>query len=267
VPLVAASGGVFQATYSFTPPATASGVAYNVVSFSATYNGDNNFTNSTSGSASFDVGPAIGAVLVTPSGTSLTSTASNDSTITFTNTSYGGWNGAIGYQCVASTLPANSICVFSPGQVTLNASTSTNSYPPATTRLQVVVDNPPNSPLQGSILWWMGGLTGALLLFFRRRAMSGAWGRVTMLIGVVLLAISASGLMACSNGAQFGTPSGASTITVYADSDPFAFKNGSVDPTETQPCGGQVPGTNPPQGDPTQLPCQRATFQISLTVK
>jgi sugar lactone lactonase YvrE len=270
VPLVAASGGVFQATYSFTPPAPASGVAYNVVSFSATYNGDNNFSGSTSGSASFDVGPATGAVLVTASGTTLTSSGpggSGDSQITFTNTSYGGWNGAIGYQCVASTLPANSICVFSPGQVTLSASTSTNSYPPATTTLQVVVDNPPDSPLQSSILWWMGGLTGALLLFVRRRAMHGAWARVTMLAGLALLAVSASGLMACSNGAQFGTPSGTSTVTVYADSDPFAVANGVVNQGQTQPCGGTVAGSNPPQGDPTQLPCQRATFQISLTVK
>ena len=157
--------------------------------------------------------------------------------------------------------------MFQPGQVTLVASTTANPYPPVTTSLQVIVDNPPNSPLQSSILWWMGGLTGVLLLFVRRRAMHGAWGRLTVLIGAALLAVSASGLMACNNGAQFATPSGTSTITVYAYSDPFVVSGGTINQGETQPCGGQVTGTNPPQGDPTQLPCQKATFQISLTVK
>lgn len=258
VPLVAASGGVFQATYSFTPPAPASGVAYNVVSFTATYSGDNNFTTSTSASQSFDVGPAIGSVLVTTSGSSITSGLNGSSTITFTNTSYGGWNGVIGYQCLASSLPANAICVFEPGQVTLNASTSSNLYPPATTTLQVIVNNPPNSPLQSSILWWMGGLTGLALLFIRRRAMRGAWGAVTMLAGMALLAFSATGLMACNNGIAYATPAGTSNITVVANSDPFVVSKGTVNTGETQPCG---------SGSPTMLPCAQATFQISLTVQ
>ena len=265
--LAAASGGVFQATYSFTPPAPASGVAYNVVSFTATYSGDNNFNPSTSGSESFDVGPAIGSVLVTASGSTMSSGLGGSSTITFTNTSYGGWNGVIGYQCLASSLPANAICVFEPGQVTLNASTSANSYPLATTTLQVIVDNPPNSPLVSSMLWWMGGLTGLALLFVRRRAMRGAWGGVTMLIGMALLAVSATGLMACNNGIQYATPAGSSTVTVYANSDPFVVSGGSVNTSETQPCGATVPGSNPAQGNPTVLPCAQATFQVSLTVK
>jgi sugar lactone lactonase YvrE len=263
VPLAAASGGVFQATYSFTPPAPASGVAYNVVSFTATYSGDNNFNTSTSASSSFDVGPAIGSVLVTASGSSITSGLGTSSTITFTNTSYGGWSGVIGYQCMASTLPANAICVFEPGQVPLLPSTPANSYPPATTTLQVIVDNPPNSPLQSSILWWMGALTGLALLFVRRRAMRGAWGRVTMLIGMALLGLSATGLMACNNGIANATPAGTSNVTVYAYSDPYVVSSGTPNQGETQPCG-PASGSNPPQ---TQLPCQRATFQVSLTVQ
>jgi len=266
--LAPASGGTFQATTSYTPTAPLSS-GYDVISVVATYSGDTNFTGSSSASASFNVGPGIGSVVITPSGTSLTSGGSNtnNSSITFTNTSYGGWQGVVGYQCLASSLPANAICVFSPGQVTVMANTAATSYPPATTHLQVVVNNPPNSPLQSSILWWLGGLTGLFLFWTRRRLVRGAWGKVTMLIGMVLLAISASGLMACNNGVQFSTPAGSSTITVIASSDPYALNsNGSVNTGETQPCG-IIPGSNPPTGSPTLAPCAQPTFQIALTVQ
>jgi sugar lactone lactonase YvrE len=266
--LAPASGGTFQATTSYTPTAPLSS-GYDVISVVATYSGDTNFTGSSSASASFNVGPGIGSVVITPSGTSLTSGGSNtnNSSITFTNTSYGGWQGVVGYQCLASSLPANAICVFSPGQVTVMANTAATSYPPATTHLQVVVNNPPNSPLQSSILWWLGGLTGLFLFWTRRRLVRGAWGKVTMLIGMVLLAVSASGLMACNNGVQFPTPAGSSTITVIASSDPYALNsNGSVNTGETQPCG-IIPGSNPPAESPTLAPCTQPTFQIALTVQ
>lgn len=260
VALEPAAGGAFQATLT----TTALPVGTDLVT--ATYSGDANYVgSSTSGTVYVVTTPEV---IVTSGGTALTSSLGSDSTVTFTNTSYGGWSGVIGYQCVASSLPPNSICVFSPGQVTLNASTTSNSYPPATTTLQVVVDNPPNSPLQSSMLWWMGGLTGVLLLFVRRRAMGGAWGRVSMLVGMALLAVSATGLMACNSGTAYSTPAGTSTVTVYANSDPFALNsNGTVNNQQTQPCGGTVAGSNPPQGNPADAPCAQATFQISLTVK
>ncbi len=264
--LIAADNGVVSTSYT---PSTPISSSYDVVSVVATYSGDIDFTGSKSASASFNVGPAIGSVVITPSGTSLTSSGSNNnnSSITFTNTSYGGWQGVVGYQCLASSLPANSICVFSPGQVTVMANTATVSYPPATTNLQVVVNNPPNSPLQSSMLWWLGGLTGLFLFWTRRRLVRGAWSTVTMLIGMVLLAVSASGLMACNNGIQFSTPPGSSTITVVASSDPYALNtNGSVNTGQTQPCG-IIPGSNPPTGSPTLAPCTQPTFQIALTVQ
>jgi hypothetical protein len=232
----------------------------------ATYSGDANYVSSSASGTVIIVAAAV--VKVTSGGTTLTSSQGGGSKVTFTNTSYGGWTGVIGYYCEASTLPANSICVFSPGQVTLNASTTGNSYPPATTTLEVVVDNPPNSPLQSSFLWWMGGLTGVMLLFVRRRTMHGAWATVSMLIGMALLAVSATGLMACNGGNPYATPAGTSTITVYANSDPFALNsNGTVNNNQTQTCGGTVAGSNPPQGNPADAPCAQATFQISLTVK
>jgi hypothetical protein len=106
----------------------------------------------------------------------------------------------------------------------------------------------------------MGGLSGVLLLFVRRRAMHGAWARVSMVIGAVLLAVSATGLMACNSGIAYPTPSGASTITVIANSDPFTLNsNGTTNTGVTQACSGTV--ANP------SAPCAQTTFQVSLTVK
>jgi hypothetical protein len=153
--------------------------------------------------------------------------------------------------------------------VTVNASTTSNPYPPAITTLQVVVDNPPNSPAQSAILWWIGGLTGVALLFARRRAMQGAWARVSMIVGVALIAVITSGLTACGTGVvPYATPAGTSTITVIANSDPFALNsNGTPNTGTTQPCGGTIVGSNPPQGNPAVAPCTQTTFQVSLTVK
>lgn len=254
-PLMAASGGVFQATYSYTPPAPAAGVAFDVATVAASYGGDPNFSGSTSASQSFDIGPTTGSVVVTASGTSL---SSGGSTITFSNTSYSGWQGVVNYQCLASSLPANAICVFSPGQVTVLASTSTTPYAVATTQLKVVVNNPPNSPAQGSMLWWVGGMTGLLLFWMRRRVMRGALGTVTALLGVALFGIAASGLTACG-GIQYTTPTGTSTVTVIASADPYA--SGSTN--TTQGCGVDSSGV----ASPALAPCSQQTFKVSLTVQ
>ena len=255
------AGGSFGATL------TTSALPVGTDLVTATYGGDANYvSSSTSGTVIVVTSPYVS---ITASGTSLTSTQGNGSAITFTNSSYGGWTGVIGFSCLASSLPANSICLFSPGQVTLNASTTSNPYPPAVTTLQVIVDNPPNSPAQSAILWWIGGLTGMVLLFARRRAMHGAWARVSMIVGVALIAVIATGLTACGTGVvPYATPAGTSTITVIANSDPFALNsNGTPNTGTTQPCGGTIAGSNPPQGNPADAPCAQATFQVSLTVK
>jgi len=264
-----ASGGVFQATYvlwqstSSTDPsnlAGPSGAPFDVVSAAASYGGDANFNPSTSASQSFDVSPAGGSVAPTVSGASLTSTGS----LTFTNTSYGGWYGVVGYQCVASTMPANSICVFSPGQVTVLAGTSAAPYPAATTTLTVLINNPPNSPKVSAMLWWVGGLTGLLLFFARRRMMRGGWGMVAMVIGAALLGVSASGLVACTSGPSYKTPAGTSTITVVASADPFTTPPSSSNTTPpTQPCGTNSSGVP----SPSLAPCTQPTFQITLMVQ
>lgn len=262
-PLMAASGGVFQATYSYTPSSPATGVAFDVVAVSASYGGDGNFNGSSSAVQSFDVAPASGSVVLTTSGTLIDAAVGSSSSVTFTNTSYGGWQGVVGYQCVASSLPANAICVFSPGQVSVMASTPGVNNPPVTTQLTVVINNPPNSPAQSSMLWWLGGLSGLLLFRMRRRIMRGAWGTVAMVIGIALLAISASGLTACnSGGVQFSSPKGTSTITVVASIDPYVSP--MVSPPVTQACGID-PTTN--AGSPALAPCSQPSFQITLDVE
>jgi hypothetical protein len=263
-PLVAAAGGVFQATLSYVPASPLNGLAYDVVSASASYGGDGNFTGSSTGTQSFDVAAASGSVTLAPSGTSI-DVGTTSTSVTFTNTSYGGWQGVVSYQCLASSLPVNTVCLFSPGQVSVMASTSQAFYPPATTTLTVAANNPPNSPVQSSTLWWLGGMAG-VLLFWARRRMHGAWGTFTLLIGAALLAVSASALVACNNGGvQFATPKGTSTITVVASVDPYVTPLAS--PPVTQPC--VTTSGNPPVSvyGPTQGPCSQQTFQLTLQVQ
>jgi sugar lactone lactonase YvrE len=257
-PLTAANGGGFQATYSYTPTTPANGVNYVVASVRASYSGDGNFSGSGSGSQSFDVAPAAGSVVTGASGARITGASS----ITFTSTSYGGWQGVVGYQCLASSLPANAICVFSPGQVTVQASTSYAPYPPPTTKMTIVVNNPPNSPAQSSMISWLGGLTGLFLFWMRRRMRRGALETLCMLFAAALLAASAFTLTACSSGVRFATPAGTSTVTIYASADPFTSGSTST----TQACG-IIPGSNPATASPALAPCSQQTFLIDLTVQ
>jgi hypothetical protein len=238
-------------------------VLYNAISVTATYNGDSNFSTSSSAAGTFNVSPALGSLVITSTGASLTSVTNTYSPknggITFNNTSEGGWTGIVDYHCLASTLPANAYCVFSPGQVTV-----TPNYPAVASQsvLQIIVNNPPNSPAQSSMLWWLGGLTGLSLFWMRCRMMRGAWSNLTMLLAMVLLGASASGLMACNNGVQFSTPAGNRKVTVVADSDPYT--SGST--SSAQACG-TIPNSNPAMQSPTLSPCSETTFQISLTVQ
>jgi len=251
VSVAPAAGGAFQASIT----TTALPVGTDLVT--ATYSGDANYVSSSaSGTVVVVAAPAFA---IAASGTTLTSSKSSDGSITFSSTSYGGWQGVINYQCLASSLPANAICVFSPGQVNVLASTSTTPYPVATTQLKVVVDNPPNSPAQSSMLWWVGGFTGFLLFWMRRRMMRGAWATMTTFAGIALLAIAASGLSACSDNMKYITPTGTSTVTVIASADPFASGSTST----VSACGTSSAGVE----SPALSPCSQQTFKVSLTVQ
>jgi len=263
VPLTASSAG-YSASYSYTPPAPAAGTPYDVVTIEASYTGDGNFLGAQAGSR-LDVTASTGAILTTISSTSLTGVTSvatgGGSTINFSSTSYGGWQGVIGYHCMASTLPANAICVFQPGQVSVLAGTVSAPYPPTTTTLQVLVNNPPNSPAQSSVPWWLGGLLGAMILWQRRRLeRNEIWRGLTVLAAVAVSLVAASAFSACSSQMSFKTPTGSSTVTVIADSDPYTASGvGST----TQTCGVNAAGNT----DPSVAPCSQNTFTVNLTVQ
>jgi sugar lactone lactonase YvrE len=253
VALAPAAGGTFQATLA----TTALPVGTDLVT--ATYSGDANYVASTTSVTVVVVAQPV--VLLSTTGTTLTSSASGNSSITLNALTEGGWTGVVSYQCDPTTLPANALCLFAPAQVTVTPSTPTASYPLSSTQstLQVVVNNPPNSPVMSSMLWWLGGLSGLVLLFVRRRTMRGAWASVSLLAGVVLLAISAAGLTACSSSnIQFATPKGTSTVKVYAYADPYKANS-----TTTQACGANASGV----ATPGLAPCSMTTYQISLTVQ
>jgi sugar lactone lactonase YvrE len=253
-----ASGSSLLATLSYAP-VDASGTGFEVITVYAVYSGDTNFSGSTSVSQSFKVSPATGSVVSTEGGSSITSSSSGSTNITFTATSYGGWTGVVGYHCVSSTLPANAICVFSPGQLLITPSTSSKTYPAFTTQLKIVVNNPPNSPAQSSMPWWLAGLLGVGLLVKRRQlARSGAWGTMVLLIAAVVSLTALGTMSACSSGVSFVTLTGSSIVTVIADSDPYV--SGST--TDTQACG-----TTAYSSASTYLPCTQQSFDVSLTVQ
>jgi hypothetical protein len=233
-----------------------------VISISASYSGDANFTASNTPAASFNVSPASGSMVVTASDSALTSGAAGDSALTYTATTYGGWQGLVSFQCDPSTVPANAVCVFSPAQVSVMANTATASYPTITTQsqLKIAINNPPNSPVQSSNLWLMGGLSGLLLLFARRRRMRGVWSAA----GLVIVAVILAGASACSsNGLAYITPAGTTTVTVHAYADPFVVTNGTTNVGLTQTCGNNANGA----ADPSVAPCMMSTFKVTLNVQ
>lgn len=257
-----ASGGAFQATYSYAnTKSPASGAPVDVESVVATYGGDTNFTGSASSSSTFDVAPAIGSVGTTASGSSLTSSSS----LTFTATSYGGWNGVVGFACDAATLPANARCVFSPGEIEVLPSTPTTTASNPQITMSVAINQPPQTPTASTFLWWFAGPTGMLLFFARRRFARGAWAAIGAMLAFILLGAAVTAMSACTSGLQFTTPAGASTVTVYAYSDPFTTMPSSSNPNpSTQTCGVN-PSTN--KADPSLTPCSITTFKVALTVQ
>jgi sugar lactone lactonase YvrE len=258
--------GGYQATYSYNPAAPAAGVAYDVISITATYSGDINFSPSTSASSSFDVSGTQGSVTITPSATSLTTSNANPGSVTFTITPYGGFVGVIGFSCDPTTLPANARCVFSPGQASIGQpNTTSGNFPNPTVKLTIALNQDPQTPLVSTMIWWAAGFTGLLLLFARRRmkaiAHAGAWNVFLLVAAIGVLSAGILGSTGCTSGLAFATPTGTSTVTVNAWSDPY--QSGST--SNTQAC--TVPGSNPSVINPTLYPCSGQTFQLSVTVQ
>ena len=258
-PVQPAAGGIFAATF------TTSSLAVGNYTVVATYSGDSNYIGSVSPASATIYIVTSPYVTVTSSGASLTSSSSSNSNVTFTMTSYGGWNGLVGFSCLASSLPANARCVFSPGQIEVLPGTPSAAAANPPVNLSIVIDQPPQTPTASKLLWWLAGPTGLLLLFARRRFARHARGLIAAALAFILLSIAAGGMGACAGGVQYTTPSGASTVTVYGWSDPYTTMptSSNANPS-TQACG-----INPTTkvADPAFAPCSQTAFQVSLTVQ
>lgn len=251
-PVLPSATGGYSATLSTTALSTGSNV------LAAAYSGDANYIASTSASEKVTVVSSAEVTFAT-SGTSLKSGTGSASSITISATSYGGWTGLVAFGCLQSSLPANATCVFSPGQLQIMASTAAApaQNPPVT--LSVAINQPPQTPTASGMLWWLAGPMGLLLLVTRRRFARYLSASVLTIVALLLLGISGLGLGACGSSPQNITPSGTSTITVYAYADPFTAPPSSSTPTPpTQAC---------PGGDSSAAPCSEQTFQVSLTVQ
>jgi len=257
--LLAGSGG-FQATYSYTPAAPAAGVAYDVVSIKATYSGDVNFGGSASASSTLNVSGSQGSVATAASGTSITSSATQNGTVTFTATSYGGWSGIVGFSCDPSTLPAHARCVFSPGQIAISANTSSLTYPPATTQFSVTINQAPQTTTVSGVVWWIAIPSGLLLLIVYRRTrrtlVSSGWSALLLIVGVGALSLGIAGSVGCSSGGvAFATPKGTDKVTVIASGDPYVTSP-KLDTTKTQTCSTS-----------STYPCFQQSFTVNVTVQ
>jgi sugar lactone lactonase YvrE len=258
--LIVGTGGSFQATYTYTPVAPAARVAYDVVSITATYSGDINFGGSASASSTLNVSGSQGSVATTASGTSITSSATQNGTVTFTATSYGGWSGIVGFSCDPTTLPAHARCVFSPGQIAIDANTSSLTYPPATAQMWVTIDQAPQTTTVSGVVWWIAIPTGLLLLVAFRRAkltvVTNGWSALLLIIGVGALSLGIAGAVGCSSGGvAFATPKGTNQVTVTASGAPYVTSP-KLDTTKTQTCSTS-----------STYPCFQQSFTVNVTVQ
>jgi sugar lactone lactonase YvrE len=247
----------FQATYSYAPVAPAAGVGYDVVSITATYSGDVNFSTSTSPAGpTFDVSGPQGAAVTTSNTLSLTTSVNNAGSVTFVGTSYGGWNGIVGFACDPATLPAHAVCTFSPGQATVLANTTSSLNPPGTVTLSVAINQDPQTPTASKMIWWVAGFSGLVLLFARRRMIklpiANGWNAFLLVVAIGAMSACMMGATGCASSVAFATPKGTSTVTVNAYADPF------ISGTSGNTVACTTSATSP---------CSMTSFKVNLTVQ
>jgi hypothetical protein len=198
---------------------------YNVV---ATFTGNTNYVDSTSTSTQLIITPP--KFTLAESATSITSSQSTPGSMTITVTSYSGFTGGVDFSC--SGLPANATCDFVPAVLSLTQTGDVPiQVPVLTNTLNVLVDQAPVITPTG-IFWWSGLLLGVSLLGIasNRRARRRLWMRCA---GVLVVAVSLTGVSACGGSSAFKTPSGASTVTITAIASPTGSVTGANDVTQS----------------------------------
>jgi sugar lactone lactonase YvrE len=251
--VVPAAGGLFQASLS-----TTALTAVGTYTFTAIYSGDANYVTSSVAGGSVIV-VSNPQVIVTPGGPSLTVNSStvSSSTITLTPASYGGFNGIVGFQCDPATLPVDSTCVFSPGQVNVTPNTPSASYAEPVVTMWIAINQPPQTPTASKMIWWIAGPTGFLLLFVRRRikavALASYWNMLLLISAIGVLSAGMVGSIGCSNGLSYVTPKGATNVTVYAYADTYVV--GTTNNTTSTCTASSV------------YPCSKQAINVSVTVQ
>jgi hypothetical protein len=214
---------------------TASGVATLATSsiptgndtITAVYNGDVNYTMSTSAGVPLIISAAT--FTITPATSTLTLSSGQTGTIQYAVTSIAGYSGLIGLTCTG--LPANSSCSFNPNNVALNpysTAIGANPEPLPITALIVTGQTPtiPQPPISAELQ--LPGMSGrmpislALLalaplgLLFRRRSSRRFRKAVNLALMLVLLGAAATAFSGCGSNLVGITPKGQYNVTVTA---------------------------------------------------
>jgi sugar lactone lactonase YvrE len=195
--------------------------------------------------ATYSLTPTSLSITVQP-----TTSGEGSGSAVLTVNSYGGWSGILNFSCAG--LPQYATCSPYPGTPLINASTPGAVYTPTQVQFFIKTNVPPLVPTGSSFPWWIGGLTGLLLLAMRRRmGRTGSLRLLSMVAAFLLLGGSLMGISGCGSGTSsvpaYATPKGTSTVTVTVS-------------------GAQlVPGTTTEQ---TVLPdSTTTTFQITLVIQ
>jgi sugar lactone lactonase YvrE len=209
---------------SFTTSTLANGV-YNVT---AVFTGNSNYAGFTAPAVQIYVAPV--SYTVTQSGNSLTSSASQPGSLTFTVTSFSDFQGGVDFTC--SGLPANAYCIFRPGTATLvnAANTYPAQVPIQTVQLQVLVDESPVDVKSAGLFSLLGLLWGAGLLVCCRK--TRGLRRVSLALLMAMLGSAGLGsLSGCGNGASsaYPTPAGSYPIVITATATP---QPGGTEPSQ-----------------------------------
>ena len=189
----------------------------------ATYNGDTNYSGSSSSTA-IPLLIANPTILLTPSATTVTG---GGSAITVTVSSIAGFSAAVNFSC--GGLPQYAACSFGPPYASVGPSN------PAPTLFQVVINQPPVIAVPAGIgtlpkgrgtlttLFAVLFLLPVVVLAYARRANGNALSllstmRLHSVIGLLLIGGCAALIGGCSTASSgnFTTPAGTSTITFNA---------------------------------------------------
>ena len=210
---VALSNGA--ATYGYIAPPNG------LLSLSAVYVGDANFSTSTSTALGIPVGPASYNLAVAPA--SLTLKQGGSGTATITVTPYAGFNQAVVFSCAG--LPAGASCSFNPASVTPNGS--------AVTAQLTIVTSGATAMSRPEVPW--KGMEGTTTLALLLGAFTG-WRRKRLVKGLLVFCcaaiLGASSLVGCGSSTSATiapTPVGTVKATVTASSAAVATqKTGSL---------------------------------------